>query len=425
MATRFHKSIKLTKGVKLNLNKNSVSITAGTKGAHFTVNSKGDTTTSVGIPGSGLSYVKKSSHSSDTASEPTQLDKNIFIDNEDMIISGTKVTLAELNFKITECNNTAFIYFICAFTAFPLIGLLSNIILSYFIQIPYFVMAIVPCIAGLTISAFQLIAASDYKHMLKLYQIYMDKQTEKAEQNNSSPVNETTVPLSEEIHTAPKETLLTYTDVKVDTIKDTELYNSTTVEYNEIKKYPPETLEKIKDKFIAIDVETTGLDEYSDYIVELSTVIFKNMKISQKFSTLLYSPVSISEEASEVNNLTDDMLKGAPQQNVAMLQFAEFIRDALNGDIVLVAHNSYFDYKFIREAFKRCGINATLLMDDTLKLSETYLNARTNRLSDVARHLGIKYPQNHRAEKDAVTCGKIYAHFINRYISDKKYNPFI
>ena len=41
MGLRFRKSIKIAPGLKINLNKNSVSATIGTKGAHYTVNSKG------------------------------------------------------------------------------------------------------------------------------------------------------------------------------------------------------------------------------------------------------------------------------------------------------------------------------------------------------------------------------------------------
>lgn len=54
---RFRKSIKIAPGVKLNLNKNSRSITFGGKGAHYTANSNGSRTSSFGIPGTGLSYV--------------------------------------------------------------------------------------------------------------------------------------------------------------------------------------------------------------------------------------------------------------------------------------------------------------------------------------------------------------------------------
>lgn len=60
MGLRFRKSIKVAPGVKINLNKNSVSATVGTKGAHYTVNSKGKKTSTVGIPGTGLSYTSSS-----------------------------------------------------------------------------------------------------------------------------------------------------------------------------------------------------------------------------------------------------------------------------------------------------------------------------------------------------------------------------
>lgn len=57
---RFRKSVKLAPGVKLNVNKKSVSLTTGARGLHHTVGSKGARTT-VGIPGTGLSYTSSSS----------------------------------------------------------------------------------------------------------------------------------------------------------------------------------------------------------------------------------------------------------------------------------------------------------------------------------------------------------------------------
>lgn len=56
MGLRFRKSISLGKGLKLNLNKSGISLTAGTKGFHKTINSKGKVTTTVSIPGTGISY---------------------------------------------------------------------------------------------------------------------------------------------------------------------------------------------------------------------------------------------------------------------------------------------------------------------------------------------------------------------------------
>ena len=56
MGLRFRKSVKIAPGVRLNLNKNSTSVSFGGKGAHYTVSSTGRKTASVGIPGTGISY---------------------------------------------------------------------------------------------------------------------------------------------------------------------------------------------------------------------------------------------------------------------------------------------------------------------------------------------------------------------------------
>lgn len=58
MGLRFRKSIKILPGVKLNLGKKSAGVSIGTNGARYSVNSSGRKTSTVGIPGTGLSYVK-------------------------------------------------------------------------------------------------------------------------------------------------------------------------------------------------------------------------------------------------------------------------------------------------------------------------------------------------------------------------------
>ena len=61
MGFRFRKVIKLLPGVKLNINKNSTSVSLGPRGMKTTVGSKG-THNTIGLPGSGLSYTTYSSH---------------------------------------------------------------------------------------------------------------------------------------------------------------------------------------------------------------------------------------------------------------------------------------------------------------------------------------------------------------------------
>lgn len=87
MGVRFRKSIKVAPGVKVNLNKKSTSVTVGGRGAHYTINSKGTKTTSVGIPGTGISYSETTSSNSSkkktsttTSKHPTS--KNIPIESK-------------------------------------------------------------------------------------------------------------------------------------------------------------------------------------------------------------------------------------------------------------------------------------------------------------------------------------------------------
>ncbi len=61
MPLRMRKSIRLGGGVRLNLGKRGVGLSAGGKGFRYSVNSSGRRTTSVGLPGSGLGWSRSSS----------------------------------------------------------------------------------------------------------------------------------------------------------------------------------------------------------------------------------------------------------------------------------------------------------------------------------------------------------------------------
>lgn len=87
MGFRFRKSFKIAPGVRLNINKKSFGLTIGKRGAHYTINSKGKRTTSIGIPGTGLSYtstcggrkkkkVKKSMTKNYTSKQYTTVSQN-------------------------------------------------------------------------------------------------------------------------------------------------------------------------------------------------------------------------------------------------------------------------------------------------------------------------------------------------------------
>ncbi|KAE9634425.1 MAG: hypothetical protein PWP07_299 [Epulopiscium sp.] len=60
MGLRMRKSIKLGKGVRVNFGKKGASLSFGTKGLRYSIHSSGRRTSSIGIPGTGISYVTSS-----------------------------------------------------------------------------------------------------------------------------------------------------------------------------------------------------------------------------------------------------------------------------------------------------------------------------------------------------------------------------
>lgn len=85
MGLRFRKSIKVAPGVKLNIGKKSVGMSVGGKGARVSASTSGRKTTTVGIPGSGVSYThssgdkgNKSNHSS------AEYDENLYEDDNEL-----------------------------------------------------------------------------------------------------------------------------------------------------------------------------------------------------------------------------------------------------------------------------------------------------------------------------------------------------
>ena len=63
MGWRFHRIKTILPGVRLNLSKSGVSVSFGVRGLHHTIGRTG-TRTTIGLPGSGLSYTSYSRHRS-------------------------------------------------------------------------------------------------------------------------------------------------------------------------------------------------------------------------------------------------------------------------------------------------------------------------------------------------------------------------
>lgn len=86
MGLRFHKSIKLPFGLRLNLSKSGIGFSFGVKGFRISKSANGKTRKTFSIPGSGISYVKedgskKKSKKSSSKSNSTKL-KEVYLNEE-------------------------------------------------------------------------------------------------------------------------------------------------------------------------------------------------------------------------------------------------------------------------------------------------------------------------------------------------------
>lgn len=75
MGLRFRKSIKIAPGVRMNVGKKGVGVSVGTRGLRHTINSSGRSTSTVGLPGTGLSYSTSRSYKTPAHQKRNELAK--------------------------------------------------------------------------------------------------------------------------------------------------------------------------------------------------------------------------------------------------------------------------------------------------------------------------------------------------------------
>lgn len=162
-------------------------------------------------------------------------------------------------------------------------------------------------------------------------------------------------------------------------------------------------------KFIAFDLETTGTKPQEDMIVEIGAVMFDGGKAVKGYGALIDPGRTIPADASAVNGITDDMVRGKPRISDILPEFAEFC-----ADFPLVAHNAPFDYKFLLEDVKvhRSAAPQGLVLD-TLPLSRHVFPGLANyRLWTLVHHFNFPSGTFHRAEEDSAYCGMLFAKIL-------------
>ena len=177
-------------------------------------------------------------------------------------------------------------------------------------------------------------------------------------------------------------------------------------------QFSEHNIELLNKTFYSFDVETTGLNPANNRIIEIGCCEFKNLTPVRKFSTLINPHHFIPQHVTKINNITNEMVQEAPDEEEVYPYFIEFIKDVIDGKAIIVAHNASFDMNFLSNTLERLGFSGKLYYLDTLDLSRKYLNLCNHKQTSVAEYFNIPIGNAHRAFDDALVCGKILVNII-------------
>lgn len=93
---------------------------------------------------------------------------------------------------------------------------------------------------------------------------------------------------------------------------------------------------------VAIDIETTGLSEERDAIIEIGAVRFKGHRVEDEWSTLVNPNRHIPEFISALTGISDVEVRNAPRFREVAEELEAFV-----GNSPVVGHNVRFDLGFL------------------------------------------------------------------------------
>ena len=150
-------------------------------------------------------------------------------------------------------------------------------------------------------------------------------------------------------------------------------------------------------QFAVVDLETTGGSAVHDRIVEVGIVWYEDGQITKEYRQLINPECHIPWNVSQIHGITNAMIGNEPRFE----DVAEEIYD-LTADRIFVAHNVQFDYGFLKEAFRRTGIEFERRRICTVRFSKKLNPAqRKHSLKTLCQVYGIENERAHRALEDA------------------------
>lgn len=177
----------------------------------------------------------------------------------------------------------------------------------------------------------------------------------------------------------------------------------------------------VDDPFLAVDTETTGIDVWSDRIVEVAAVlVLPDGTVADTYSTIVNPGVDIPEGASAVHGITTAR---ARDEGVAPAEALQAIAERIfrHGHRPLVMFNARFDWPILLAEAERHGVEFPFLapvLDPFLvdKMLDQYRRG-SRKLVAVAEHYDVELDEAdaHGAVADAVASARVMRQIVARY----------
>lgn len=160
---------------------------------------------------------------------------------------------------------------------------------------------------------------------------------------------------------------------------------------------------KNEQELVFFDLETTGLDQASDQIIEIGAVKVRAGKEVGRFEQFcrLKDDAHLPEFISALTGISALDLEPAEPVDQVVARFLAFA-----GDSPLLAHNSNFDEGFLRKALHGSLANPVF---DTLELARIFFpDLQSHSLVALVDSLEIKKEEAHRALGDSLSLFRFY-----------------
>jgi exonuclease, DNA polymerase III, epsilon subunit family len=149
--------------------------------------------------------------------------------------------------------------------------------------------------------------------------------------------------------------------------------------------------------YTVIDIESNGAPFRKESIIEIAIYRFDGHEITDQFISLVNPEDEISSFVQKLTGITSKMVITAPKFHEIAKRVVEITQDS-----TLVGHNIDFDYRMLRQSFKRLGYEFEINTLDTIPLAKKLIpDEKSYSLSKLCKSIGIPLSEAHRASGDA------------------------